>query len=497
MEAPIKYAKSSDVHIAYRIFSGGPHDIVLVPGTISHLEHLWEVPTNKYLIQRLTSFARVIVFDKRGQGLSDRIGEQTLDERVQDLAAVIDAAGSRRPIIYGWSEAGPMSMMFAARHPQRTSALVLYGTYASMKAPPWSVTRDNFEKFCAALEKHWGEGVLLRLNAPSRAKDKALLEWFGRIERESSSPASVLALMRGNYENDARPVLSSIKAPTLVLHRAGDAMTPVAAGRYVAERIAGAEYHELPGNDHLVLDHETQDLIADLIEQFVARYATACEASPIDRPSGAEARPSKQTAERPQNAFLKEGEYWTLSYEGRTVRMRDSKGLTYLARMLAYPHREFHAPALAAECTRNGDESAGAMRPAGEAFNPAIAHDAGEILDARARTEYRRRINELREELEEAKRCENEERGMRIDEEIEALSAQLAAAVGLRGRHRRAGSTAERARVNVTRTIRIAIERIGEHHPVLAHDLEATIRTGTFCSYQPNPGRRVSWTVVL
>jgi pimeloyl-ACP methyl ester carboxylesterase len=259
VEPDIKYAKNGDVHIAYRVLGDGPRDIVLVPGTISHVELLWEVPTNRYLLQRLTSFARVIVFDKRGQGLSDRVAEQTLEERTADVGAVMNAAGSKRAIVYGWSEGGLLSVKFAATHPERTAALVLYGAFASETAEPWVVPEGLFEKFLAALEKGWGTGVLLRLNAPSRLKDEALIQWFGRIERESASPASILALMRATYKVDIRHLLPSIRVPTLILHRAGDAMTPVAAGRYLAEKIPGAKYHELPGMDHLVLDHETQD----------------------------------------------------------------------------------------------------------------------------------------------------------------------------------------------------------------------------------------------
>ena len=269
MESPVKYARSGDVHIAYRIIGDGPHDIVLIPGTLSHVELLWEVPTNDYLLKRLTSFARVIVFDKRGQGLSDRVAEQTIEERIGDVHVVMDAAGCRRATIYGWSEGGPMSLMFAATYPERTASLVLYGTFASMQSPPWSVTREQIDQFLGVMEKHWGEGALVRLNAPSRVKDQAVMQSFAKLEREAASPGSILALLRANFEIDARHQLSTIRVPTLVLHRAGDALVPVAAGRYLAEHIPGAKYAELPGEDHLVLDQETQALIADEIEEFI------------------------------------------------------------------------------------------------------------------------------------------------------------------------------------------------------------------------------------
>ena len=269
MEAPVKYAKSGDVHIAYRVFGDGPRDIVLIPGTISHVELLWEVPSNEHLLKRLTAFARVIVFDKRGQGLSDRVAEQTLEERIGDVRAVMDAAGSERATIYGWSEGGPMCLMFAATYPERTSALVLFGSFASMRSEPWGVTPERIDLFLGQLEAHWGEGVLLRMNAPSRSKDVAFLQWFARIERAAASPGSVHALMMANYETDVRHLLPTIQAPALIIHRVDDALTPVRAGRYLAEHIPGAKYVEISGTDHMVLDNETHDVIADEIEEFI------------------------------------------------------------------------------------------------------------------------------------------------------------------------------------------------------------------------------------
>src|SRR6266576_6186066 len=165
MGSEINYAKSGDVHIAYRVFGDGPRDLVLIPGTLSHAELYWEFPINQYLLKRLTSFARIIVFDKRGQGLSDRVGEQTLEERIGDVRAVMDAAGSARATIFGWSEGGPMCLMFAATYPERTSALVLYGTFASVKAEPWSITPEQWESNLRQMGEHWGDGSLVALNS--------------------------------------------------------------------------------------------------------------------------------------------------------------------------------------------------------------------------------------------------------------------------------------------------------------------------------------------
>jgi pimeloyl-ACP methyl ester carboxylesterase len=271
MGTGVKYARSGDVHIAYRIFGDGPRDLVLIPGTLSHVELFWDFPPNQYMLKRLTSFARVIVFDKRGQGLSDRVAEQTLEERVGDVRAVMDAAASDRATIYGWSEGGSMSLMFAAAYPERTSALIVCGSFASPKAEPWGLNPEQWARFLRALEAHWGEGVLVPINAPSRQDDEAFVQWFGRLERASASPGAILALMRANYEIDVRHILPTIQAPTLVLHRVGDKTVPVACGRYLAQHIPGAKYVELPGDDHLLqaFDQDVMDLLIGEIEEFV------------------------------------------------------------------------------------------------------------------------------------------------------------------------------------------------------------------------------------
>jgi class 3 adenylate cyclase len=271
MEAPIKYAKSGEVFIAYRIFGDGPRDIVVIPGMLSHVEVSWARGHTRHLLKRLTAFARVIVFDKRGQGLSDRVSaaEQTLEERFGDVRAVMDAAGSKRATIYGWSEGGPMCLMFSATYPERTSSLVLYGTFPSIKDPPWSQSHEEWEHKLAVWTSHWGEGNLVEFNAPSFRNDAAMRASFGAVERASASPGSILALMRANYQLDVRHTLPVITAPTLVLHRVGDALVPVACGRYLADHIPGARFAEIPGIDHTVLDIETQDVIADYIEEFI------------------------------------------------------------------------------------------------------------------------------------------------------------------------------------------------------------------------------------
>jgi pimeloyl-ACP methyl ester carboxylesterase len=211
----------------------------------------------------------VIVFDKRGQGLSDRVAEQTLDERIGDVRAVMDAAGSERATIYGWSEGGPMCLMFSATYPERTSSLVLYGTFASVKDPPRSMSREKYEEITSKWVAHWGEGTLVELNIPSAINDEAVVRGVAQLERASASPGSIRALREANYEIDIRHILPAIHVPTLILHRIGDALVPVACGRDLAQNIPGARLVELPGTDHTVIDNETQDVIAGHIEEFI------------------------------------------------------------------------------------------------------------------------------------------------------------------------------------------------------------------------------------
>src|SRR6185295_2708373 len=271
MDSETLYAKSGDVHIAYRVFGDGPQDIILIPGTVSHVELFWELPANQYMLKRLSAFARLIVFDKRGQGLSDRVAEQTLEERTGDVLAVLDAVGSKRAAIYGWSEGGAMSLMFAATYPERTSALVLFGSYASVKAEPWSVPAGRFANLIEVMERDWGRGILVTLNAPSRIGDEAFVRWWGQFERAAASPGAIVALTRANYDIDVRHILPTISAPPLTFHRVDASLVPVRAGRYLAEHIPGAKYVELPGEDHLIqaLDQDVLDKLLDETEEFL------------------------------------------------------------------------------------------------------------------------------------------------------------------------------------------------------------------------------------
>jgi class 3 adenylate cyclase/dienelactone hydrolase len=266
-----KYARSGEAHIAYQVLGDGPIDLVWVPGFVSHVEYEWEHPRPARFFQRLASFSRLIRFDKRGTGLSDRLAIPTLEERMDDVRAVLDAAGSSRAALVGVSEGGPMSLLYAATYPERTSALVLYGSYARRAwAPdhPFGIAPERMQGILETFEKDWGTSVAMDIWSPSFLHDEAYKRWRATYLRLAASPGAATAVMRMNMEIDARHVLPSIGVPTLVLHRAGDRLTPVEQARHLAKAIRGAKLVELPGDDHTPYAGD-MDALLDEIEEFL------------------------------------------------------------------------------------------------------------------------------------------------------------------------------------------------------------------------------------
>jgi len=280
MEAETHYADSGGVSIAYQVHGKGPLDLVLVPGFVSHAEVLPQEPGVAHIFRRLASFSRLIVFDKRGQGLSDRPGRPpTLEESMDDLEAVMKAAGCERPAIFGISEGGPMSMLFAATHPEEVRALVLYGTYARMLEAagfPDGISEKQLDRWASVVKRHWGNPVALSLWAPSRVGDSEFERWWGRLLRQGTSPKGAVELIDLYRQIDIRAVLPAIDVATLVLHRAGDKMIAAGQGRYLAENIPGARYVELAGDDHLPFAGDL-DALLDEIEEFLVGSRRATE----------------------------------------------------------------------------------------------------------------------------------------------------------------------------------------------------------------------------
>jgi predicted ATPase/class 3 adenylate cyclase/DNA-binding winged helix-turn-helix (wHTH) protein/pimeloyl-ACP methyl ester carboxylesterase len=250
----IRYARSGAVNVAYEITGGGDVDIVLVPGFVSHLEIDWEDPRSADFLERIGRLGRLIRFDKRGTGLSDRPpGLPDLETRMDDVRAVMDAAGSERAILFGYSEGGPMAALFAATYPSRTRALVLFGTYARRTRTddyPWAPTLEQRYRHAAATESEWGIASGLLQMCPNA--DQAMAEWWQRRARAAASPGAVRALIEMNTMIDVRDVLPTVRVPTLVLHRVGDTNMTIENGRYVAQHIPGARLVELDDtSDHV------------------------------------------------------------------------------------------------------------------------------------------------------------------------------------------------------------------------------------------------------
>jgi class 3 adenylate cyclase len=272
-----RYAKSGDLNIAYQVIGSGPRDLVYVPGFVSNLDLVWENPGWVHFFTRLSAFSRLILFDKRGTGLSDRVaGIATLEERMDDVRAVMDAVGSERAALWGMSEGGPMSLLFAATYPERATALVIYGSYA--RHPVLSLESGVNERI-ARIDRSWGSGeYMLQYFAPSFIADDAIRQRLGRVERQSASPAAAIAISRMNGEIDARDILPTIHLPTLIMHRSGDVTCPVEAGRYLARNIPGAKYVELPGENHVpTFERDLLDRMVDETEEFLTGYRADAE----------------------------------------------------------------------------------------------------------------------------------------------------------------------------------------------------------------------------
>jgi pimeloyl-ACP methyl ester carboxylesterase/class 3 adenylate cyclase len=268
----IRYATSGDVSIAYHVLGDGPPDIVVAPGALSHLEVEWEYPLYRRFFERLARFSRVIRFDKRGTGLSDRFADHrlpTLEERADDIRAVMDAAGSERATVFGSSDGGTMACLFAASHPQRTSRLVLYGTEITSEADP---TDEEIAARVRRARAEWGSEAQARRDlarfAPSVADDPEWISWESRVTRSGGTPGSFAALLRISRDLDIRPVLPAVRVPTLVLHRVGDRVVDIAQGRMLAAAIPGARLVELPGADHYHWIGDADGIIEE-IEEFV------------------------------------------------------------------------------------------------------------------------------------------------------------------------------------------------------------------------------------
>jgi len=266
----VRFARSGDVDIAYRVVGDGPIDIVYVEGSVTHLEVFWELPQFRRYCERLGEFTRLILFDKRGMGMSDRVpGATTLEERMDDIRAIMDAVGSERAAVMGESEGGPLAMLFAAAHPGRTIALILQGGEVRERTDaewPWGENSEEaFEKAMASLPARWGNGKSMDFIAPSVAGQEWARAWRGRVQTHGCTPAAAEAFMRMAFDIDVRHVAPTINVPTLVIHAAGDQVCHVENARFLARTIPEARYVELPGDEHVPW-FDPDDTIAEIRE---------------------------------------------------------------------------------------------------------------------------------------------------------------------------------------------------------------------------------------
>lgn len=275
-----KYARSGDVHIAYQVVGTGPLDLVFVMGWVSHLDYFWTEPRFATFLRRLASFSRLILFDKRGTGLSDSVTDlPTIEQRMDDVRAVMDEVGSERAALFGISEGAAMCTVFAATYPQRTAALVIYGGYAKRlwdPEYPWAPTETDRQRFFDAIEEGWGGVVDLEQLAPSLSSDADFREWWATYLRRSASPRAALDLAKMNTLIDTRSFLPAIGVPTLILHRTGDMDIDVGGARYMAQQIRDARFVELQGNDHLFMAGDQESILRE-VEVFLTGALPAPE----------------------------------------------------------------------------------------------------------------------------------------------------------------------------------------------------------------------------
>lgn len=327
----IRYAKSSDVHVAYQLFGSGPVNLVLAPGFVSHIDNNWDCPPLNRWLTRLGQMARVAMFDKRGTGLSDPVQELPgMDERMDDVRAVMDAAEFDKSVIMGISEGGSLASLFAATHPERTHGLILLGAFA--KFTSWFPTPESLQRLFDYVETDWGTGKSIGKFVPSVADDPQLRQWWGKFERLGATPSAVVALMRMNSEIDISGILPTIQAPTLVWHRTQDVLVDVEGGRALARHIPDARLIEYPGADHLPFVGDDVDQILADIQDFIAhlpaiaiidRTLATLLVARLNKPGCSSSTSKNQTADhRQRDRMLRHA---LTRYRGKEVELIDDK----------------------------------------------------------------------------------------------------------------------------------------------------------------------------
>lgn len=471
--ARVEYTMTSDgVRIAYARRGRGPVVVWMPPLPARHLELEWKQPDDRRWLEWLAGRYTLVQYDPRGLGLSDRtIGSYALDALERDLDAVIGRVASGPVVLFGKVNSGALAIAYAARHPERVSHLILWCATPRMAEG----IGPHLEALVALAERDWELFVQAAAHLVRGWSATESASQTVTLIRAAISPEAVQPLLRDLLPIDVTAEMAAVRVPTLVLHRRGITWVPLDRAIDLAAGIPGARLVVLEGDSMALWSGDPSDLI-HTIDEFL-------------RP-GVQEEPARSVAPVPSEAFRYEGEYWTLAYSGRVCRLRDAKGLHHIAQLLRRPGEHVTAIDLLGAL-----DGRAVSEPPGARGGPTVASvgDAGPLLDARARTAYRRRLDDLRMVLEEAERLNDPGRASAARAEMEFIEDQLAAAIGLWGRDRRAASTAERARLTVTKRIKGVLERISFRHPPLGDYLGRTIKTGLLCAYVPESDRPTRW----
>jgi pimeloyl-ACP methyl ester carboxylesterase len=488
MQQQIAFCSTADgVRIAYATVGSGPV-LIFAQFAPSHLEFEWEEPRIRDFWEAIGRHHKVVRYDKHGCGLSDRNRTDfSVESEVRTIEAIVKELGLKSFVLCSH---GPVSqaMAYAVKHPYRVSHLILCGAQARWHGVPaaWSGVHQETLRELAASNWRMSQLSVVETFLGSTF-DAGALQWYLRTRQEALTPEMFEQLISRRWWNmDARDLLPKVRVPTLVVQYRDDGLIPFEAGREVAAGIPGARFVSLEGGAHFFYFGDTRPLRL-VIAEFLG--------DPIEEAGQprSDAYKSQPPTEATEGIFRKEGEFWTIACSDKTFRLRDVRGLAYIAYLLGHPGEEIHVLSLASKVGGKLPETTEGELALQPDLTVGRMGDAGEMLDAQAKADYKRQTAELREQLEEAHELNQLERVEQLEDEIEALGRELSRAVGLGGRDRRAASSSERARINVTRAIKVAVERIAEHNPVLATLLTKSIRTGTFCSYNPDSRLPASW----
>jgi pimeloyl-ACP methyl ester carboxylesterase len=489
----IGFCSTADcTRIAYATAGTGP--ALIFAQWISHLELEWEEPRVRDFWETIGHHHTVVRYDKQGCGLSDRNRTDfSLDSEVRSIEAIVKELGLKSFVLWGQGGGAAPAIAYAVKSPDRVSHLILSNPATAALlggALGGDVSLDTFRAL--VLSNSRMASLALAEAVLGNSFDASSLRWYFRTRQESVTPEMSAQLLTFWWNTDVRDLLPKVSVPTLVAHYRNNRLMAFEAGREVAAGIPGARFVPLEGDAQLFFFGDTKPLLRAIAE-FLG--------DPIEEAGQLRSDSSKvlSAPEAVEGILRKEGEFWTIAVRGEVFRLRDVRGLAYIAYLLGHPGEEFHALSLASKTGGKQGEADGLAEPAAEEqarqsdLTVGRMGDAGEMLDAQAKTAYKRRTAELREQLEEAHELNQLDLADRLEDEIETLGRELSRAVGLGGRDRRAASASERARINVSRAIKIALERIAEHDPALAALLTSSIRTGTFCSYTPDSRLPASW----